>query len=279
MPDIDNAKMIQAYERMQPAFRAIPKDRIQKPKVDLTTASGTVLAALPKIEKHKAALLALPHTRKELVEELADRALAMLWAFAGQKTVLKETLPLPALLERGAAVRKTMLLAADVLVNDGNVPQSFVDDVRAGSGHRDLASDLLALGGLVHKQWEHAKGRSPATPELVQESLQLGEALSVALGERAQPVEQSEAAEMRDRAYTHFLEAYNEVRTALAYLRARDGDAEQILPSVFANRRGGSKEEPVDGAAPGPAPSPIVGGAPVNGGGAQPADPDSPFVT
>ena len=46
----------------------------------------------------------------------------------------------------------------------------------------------------------------------------------------------AEATDLRSRAFTRFIVAYTEVRRAVAYLRAHEGDAESIAPRLYAGR-------------------------------------------
>jgi hypothetical protein len=52
-------------------------------------------------------------------------------------------------------------------------------------------------------------------------------------------------AEMRARAYTLFINAYEECRAAVGFIRRKHGDAESIAPTVFhrVRRRGAKVEE------------------------------------
>jgi hypothetical protein len=257
MPDTTTNAMKEAFDRLLPALRAIPADQVKKPKVDLTIAGGRVLAALPRFNKYAADLKALPHTSAQLIDELGDRALAMLWAYSSYRGVPQEPSSLPALFDRGSELRKRLLAAADFLVADGKLPASFVAEVREGSGYADLARDLLALGGLFESRERTAQLDAIAPKALVDEGLEVAGRMAVAVGARGQAgaAEEPEVVQMRDRTYTYFSEAFDEARTGLAYLRAKQGDADEILPSVFAGRRTATREE-VPAPAPAPAPTP-----------------------
>jgi hypothetical protein len=64
-------------------------------------------------------------------------------------------------------------------------------------------------------------------------------ALLVAVGLKEQaPVKLGEAAQRRRRAFTLLIQAYDDARRAIVYLRAKSGDAAQIAPSLYAGRRG-----------------------------------------
>lgn len=60
---------------------------------------------------------------------------------------------------------------------------------------------------------------------------------------------------MRQKAFTLFSSAYDEVRRAVTYLRAPFGDAEDITPTFFASRGGRRTDAPDDEPGTGNAPS------------------------
>jgi hypothetical protein len=74
--------------------------------------------------------------------------------------------------------------------------------------------------------------------------------LLVALGAREQPnagaPNPTDPAEQRVRAYTLFVKAYEETRRAVAYLRWHEGDLDDIMPSLFANRKSARKVKESD---------------------------------
>jgi len=51
------------------------------------------------------------------------------------------------------------------------------------------------------------------------------------------PERATEAADVRRRADTLFVRAYDEVRRIVAYLRWHEGDADSIAPSLYAKRK------------------------------------------
>jgi hypothetical protein len=78
--------------------------------------------------------------------------------------------------------------------------------------------------------------------------------LLAAVGLREQgAISTGEAARLRQKAYTFFVRAYEDARRAVVYLRAAEGDADEIAPSLYAGRGGSrrrpSEEAPVNGAA------------------------------
>jgi hypothetical protein len=68
-----------------------------------------------------------------------------------------------------------------------------------------------------------------------------------------------------------FLEAYDEVRAAIAYVRRKEGDVDEIMPSLYAGRNGGMKKTAVDEAT-----KPVSPTAPATDNHDAPAAPAAP---
>ncbi len=79
----------------------------------------------------------------------------------------------------------------------------------------------------------------------------------IALGEREQAQASEpgkmDANERRKRAFSLFVNAYDQCRRAAAYLRWNEGDADELLPSLYAgrsvNRQKEATESPAESAA------------------------------
>jgi hypothetical protein len=239
MPEaIPHHRFQAAYHHLLPALLAIPPEQVVKPRLDIATAGSLVLGAMPALAAYVDQMKALPLTSNTLVEELPERAMAMLHAQALYVGAVRAPSSLPALAERGATLRNQLLRAADLLIAFGVPLEDPVAAIRTGTGYQDLAMDLLVLAHLFRQNWSAAKGATPVTSELLDETATLGDQILTALGERDRDAESpDETTDLRDRAYTHFLESYDEVRRALAYLCRQREDAEAILPSLFAASR------------------------------------------
>ncbi len=86
------------------------------------------------------------------------------------------------------------------------------------------------------------------------------EKLITAIGEREQaPAVLAAATRLRQKAFTLALNTYGELRRGVIYLRYREGDADQIAPSLYGGRTRRRGEEDEAPAAP-----PSAGAAPVS---------------
>ena len=112
-------------------------------------------------------------------------------------------------------------------------------------GYRALASDVLALVALFKQHWSVLENKTPVTLAALNDAGNRAVELLAAVGMREQgPIPTGEAARLRQKAYTLFVRAYEDTRRAVVYLRAADGDADEIAPSLYAGRGGAAGGHP-----------------------------------
>jgi hypothetical protein len=127
--------------------------------------------------------------------------------------------------------------------------------VKRSNGHRGLASDVLTLCTVYKEAWADIEGKTPFTQaELVRiGTLALELVNAVALREQA-PLIVGETALIRQRAFTLFVNAYDDARRAVHYLRAKAGDGDQIAPSLYGGRSARRRTNEPEVTTPTPAP-------------------------
>ncbi|WP_438043097.1 hypothetical protein [Sorangium sp. So ce128] len=129
----------------------------------------------------------------------------------------------------------------------------------------DTANDLVALSALFSGSWPEIAGKTAATEAEVRRAGELGPELLAALGVREHGAPgPSEAADRRARAFTLFVDAYDQTRRAVTYLRWKEDDVEAIAPSLYKGRGGRGASSSDTDAAP-----------PAQPGTAAPAPPDT----
>jgi hypothetical protein len=111
-------------------------------------------------------------------------------------------------------------------------------------GHVALGFDLLALCHLLRRVIPNARGRANTIEAELTSAEQLAGRFHAALAHRKAPLaELKRVTEIRDRAFSLFVEAYGQVRRAVQYLRWEQGDADRIMPSLY-RRRQSRREKP-----------------------------------
>lgn len=209
---------------------------------------------------------AAPHIvelRDRIVEELPKHPIdqvdkLMTYAFAAWYAHLL-TIPAPVgtnalkeILEAASPLREDLLVAAEALARKDYLDRARVAEIRSGHGHLDTANDLVALAALFAEAWSRVENKTTVEWADVERASKLGPELLLALGARNQPAaseaKPTDPAERRARAFTLLVHAYDSCRRAVSYLRWDEDDADDIAPSLRANR-GGGRKAPVEGEA------------------------------
>lgn len=252
------AEAAKALAEVSPILATMSPSDLTPITTDIPRAVAIAVGAVPHIAKLRDQAAKLPDFDITNVDRLGVYALAAWYAhLLGMPEAVANSLG--ALLEEAKPLREPMLLAAELLALLGHFNTTAVKDIRAGQGNIDIANDLVALSALYATAWSRVENKSPVEWAHVERAAQLGPQILVALGVRDQPgakVEDgSTPPERRLRAYNLFVNAYDECRRAVTYLRWAEGDADEIAPSLFANR-GPRKAAPEAEAGAGGAESP-----------------------
>jgi hypothetical protein len=95
---------------------------------------------------------------------------------------------------------------------------------------------LEQLSILIEEIWDRVEGRIPITAEMVERAPELALEIHVLLGAKML-AKASEEQSMKQRAFTLLVMAYDECRSAVEFLRRREGDAASFTPSLFVKKR------------------------------------------
>ena len=244
------------YDLVKPEADALDKARYATINMDIPQAVSMVLGVLPKITPLRADIVKdLPSHPIATLDKLETYALGVWYAHLLTLPAGSESSPVKALLEEAAPLREDLLSDAEALARRGLLNKDLVAEIRAGHGNIDIANDLVALGAAFTMNWSTISGKTAATLAEVERASVLGPLLLAALGVREQGSLQSSADPSATRAamFTLFVNAYDETRRAVAYLRWHQGDADDIAPSFYKGRGGrppSSPAEPQTGTSP-----------------------------
>ena len=264
MPSSSNSPKLPKKAKAAASKPAVPKDAAKalasiesKPKqlspedlipinLDIPRAVSIAIAAVPQLAKLRQDALALPGFEIAHMDHIGTYALAAWHAHLMALPALPST-AFAKLLEEAKPLREHMLLAAELLAHAGYFEKSAVEAIRSGLGNLDTANDLVALSALFTAIWSDVEHRSTITWANVQRAAELGPQMLIALGERdregvpdAGPMDTNER---KKRAFTLFMNAYDQCRRAAAYLRWNEGDAEAFAPSLFGTRKARTETE------------------------------------
>jgi hypothetical protein len=257
----DVARVRKAFEELEDEIRAVPPEQIQQINIDIPSAVTSVLGAMPEIMSLRPRMIGLAEFSLSHLDKLEKYVLALDHAHTVFVMQSKPAAPLAELVAR--CTRKREILLADVqsAVVRGLIDGASLKELRGINSYRNIVFDLFALAFLGRSNWSALEGKTAITQLELLEAEQLADQLNVALGLREQgPVGTGEGAELRSRAYTLFIQAYNGVRRAVQYLEPARVD--EIVPSIRVPRGPSKKRAEVEApetgvVAPQPAPAEV----------------------
>lgn len=229
-----------AYKSTLPEMAALGQSGLSPINVDVVNAVTTVLACLPElrairpeIEKH------LPTFNLQRFDKLEQYTLALNHANAIHRGTLASRVRIADLGGEVADLRDRLLDDARSLANHRLLDGDRLRECKKSPSYRAIATDVFTLVALFKEHWPKVAGRTPVTTELMQQAGNRALDLLGAVGDREQAgVSTNEAQLTRQQAYTLFLRAYEDARSAVEYLRRDQGDANTIIPSFYTGRGG-----------------------------------------
>ena len=267
----------EAYQKALPVAQALDLNDLITINIDVPAAVTTALGALPEIMALHEQAKALPSFDVKQIDDLGTYARAAMHAHGEYVAASAPPEALEALNAEGLALRDTLYQDALALSHRGLVNGTPLTEFKKNTGYKNLATDLIGLSSLLRNHWSQIGTRTAITPKELDHADDLSEKLLLAVGAREQaPAVIAEVAQLRQRLFTVFVNAYDEARRAISFLRWKENDIEKIAPSLYAGRttrRAKTETAPEPGASVTPAANPLAPSATVPVTGAVPASP------
>ena len=227
-----------AFRALLPEMDALAEAELLVPTVDIMSAVSVVLGAWPHLQALRPEIeRQLPYFNLARFDQLELYAKALHHANALFRMA---TTPKQTLAERASeltVIRDRLLTDAQSLANYGLLDGESLKECKTVPGYKALAADIAVLLTVFKERWPSIKQRTPVTVEVLNDANDRAEELLEAVAAKDQaPVTAGEAGERRRRAFTIFARAYKDAQRAVAYLRADQGDAEELAPSLFTAR-------------------------------------------
>jgi hypothetical protein len=238
------ARSFAAYKRLLPQIESFPVEQLVPITIDIPTAITMVLGSLPEIRNMRASIAEGLHGFDlTLLDNLEDYTQALTYASGLSMSAAQPAAELPALAEAGATKREVLLADTKALIARGLLQPESISGLSGTVGYRNIAMDLIALIGLLRANLPQIASKSAVTAAELDEANRVADELLNKVGQKTQgPSQVGASAEIRQKAFSLFITAYDQVRRAIHYLRWQHGDAESIAPSLYAGR----KRKPVD---------------------------------
>ncbi len=126
---------------------------------------------------------------------------------------------------------------AQALVQRGRLRSESLERLNRSTGYRSIAADVLTLTAVFRSNWDAIAGHTCVTLRELDEADAAVDDFIKALALRSEtPTERLAADVVRQKAYTLFVNAYDQVRRAVIFVRRDERDGEEIAPSLFSAR-------------------------------------------
>lgn len=227
-----------AFERRVPEIRAVPEGELLAITLDIPAAVATVLGAWPEIRKLRPEIeRQLPAFDLAIFDRLESCALALGHAQTAYQTATEPPASLVELADEATKTRELLLAEVRTLILRELIDAKAIAELKGTTGYKNIAFDLFALSNVLKKNWAKVSSRTTIKTEELDGVEDLADRLLTAAGLREQaPTIAAEAVRDRQAAFTLFINTYDEVRAAIAYLRRKQGDVDSIAPSLYVGR-------------------------------------------
>lgn len=241
-------ELLVAYESVAAEIAAVPEDQLLPVTLDVLGAVVTLTGVLPRLRELRPQLEAeLPRFDLTQLDKLGAYAQALSLLQGVYKSASTPKSDVASLAADLIAIRDRMYSSALALVDCGLLEAARLQSYKKEIGYRAIAGDVLTLVAVFHDSASIVKGRTALDLSLLGKWRTQAYELIEAVGLRDKaPASSGAVARTRQKAFTLLVRAYEKVRNAVSYLRADEGDAETIAPSLYAGRgpsRRGSKRE------------------------------------
>jgi hypothetical protein len=234
-----------AYEKVAAEIAAVKEDQLGPINVEIMASIATVIGALPGIERFAEELATLPYFDAKQYANLKLYTFALSHAHTSH---LRNTTPpeIAELAQEGITLRDTLVHDIEGLGKRGLIDASVLEKLKGTQGYRNLAFDLGALANILHQALPQVKNKTAVDEAEITRARVLSDKLITTVGLRERdPQEASASALTRQKAFTLFYNAYDQVRRGITYLRWDEGDANEIAPSLYERRASKRKGEAV----------------------------------
>ncbi|MEI9948722.1 MAG: hypothetical protein WDO74_06995 [Pseudomonadota bacterium] len=264
-----------AFERVKPELAKLAAEELLQVNLDVSAALQTILGVLPEAKALREQMVKeLPSFDVASFDRLEDYALALSVTQTAYLVATEPPSDLQPLTDEAIQLRETLLRDAQALARRNLIDGAQLAGLKGVNGYKNIAQDLQILSKILQDAWPSIQGKAATTTDELKTASQMSTRLSRVVGLREQgPAQVAAATDTRLRAFTLVLRTYEDARRAVTYLRARQGDVDTIVPSLYPGRPRSRQSD-----APAPAtPNTAGGGSSVAGSGnaSKPADVNS----
>jgi hypothetical protein len=228
----------EALERVLPELQKLSRSQLKTINLDPFAITAKVQGALPRILELR------PYIKKSLVEfdlcvldDLDVYALALIQCHAIYLSLRAPPEELSAVIEEASRLRKLLSAEVNIMIRRGLIKGLPAKGIRRNKAYKSIASDILTYVNLLRVNWDSMRSKCAFSKAELSQAEALGLKLLQLLGYSERPPREiAIATRQRQRAFTLFVDKYDDVRQAVNYVRWKQGDAERIAPSLYSGK-------------------------------------------
>lgn len=226
--------LLAAFEATRAERAALPESDVATANVDLGRAATIALGAYPAIEARFAEISqAVPECDISLLRTIPTKADALIQAHGDYLASTEPDPELPGLNAEGDALRRVMRVDLERAASYGTIAADRLKELSGAVGYRNVASDLVVLTTIARTDADALRGKTGITAAEVERATKIAARMWHAIAIRDAAIERVEAAQAeRARAFVLLDRAYDVARRVIAFVRWREGDADEIAPSL-----------------------------------------------
>jgi hypothetical protein len=227
-----------ALDKVRHELDSLNRDDLAPINFDPIAAVVTARGAYPNIAKYRESILTLQDFQSDHFEQFETYVQA---AYCAQTLLQAASAPpeqFQELIAEATELRSNLLSDATALAKRGLMSALTLDTLKGNTSYRTVASDLMTLTHLFRGVWTKIIRKTCVTEEELDRAEVLSDEVIYDLGLREQmPSKLADVSLERQKAYTLFLTAYDQLRRAITFIRWNEGDADEIAPSLYAGRK------------------------------------------
>lgn len=225
----------EVYERVLPEMIALPKEAVRRPNLEITPSVATALGILPHLRPLRERLARLVEFDIGCVDRLEDYSLALLHADALFRSSFEVHDDGPAVLEEATAIKERFLADTHALAKRNLIDLNRLHKLTGWSGYKNTASDLQMIVLVLKEGWHTIEGKCGIEPSELEHAERLASRMIRLAGSRKfAPSSRADARDLRARAFTLFIHAYEQAQRGAAFLLFGQPDCDLVVPNLYA---------------------------------------------
>ncbi|MBL8678382.1 MAG: hypothetical protein JNK05_04420 [Myxococcales bacterium] len=234
----------QARVESKPAAMALAATSVRPFNMDAPFVHSVVGNAWAAIEPYLSKMEELPGFDRERVMGVRAASSALLLV---DGRIPRKSPASASQLSEATSARRMLVSAAKPLVERGLLDGAIIDRAAGGTSFLDVGNGLLMIASEFVAKWSKVDGLTVVTASELENAQKLGQVLLQSATPRSDRDDEVEALEdERARLATLVIEGWTEVRAALGWFRRKEGDVNEIAPSLYARSGGGRKSDDGD---------------------------------